>query len=361
MKVYLQYPWKFPDSPYYKYLINSPPEGIEFLNTKRERGASSSKLKFKFTQKLKDFIKRTPEKFGVTIVNSHKSPTENYDLIHCAHCLSKNKNRPWVADLEMGGSLLISGFKNKNWQKKVRKYLNSPSCKKILPWTEFVKRRILKDFPEIEDKLEVVYPAVPERKITKKKNKQITFIYVARAFHLKGAIFALEIMKRLKKKYNIRPIVISSLPKEMKQKYPEIEIYNLMRQEKVFKLMRESDIFLYPSQMDTFGFAILEAMSFGLPPVVLETPGNDAVNEIIKNGKTGYAIKYKNPRGYLTRLSKEEEPLLKEIYEKCENLINDKSLRKRISKNCIKEISNGKFSIKERNKKLKSIYLEAIK
>ncbi len=35
MKVYLQYPWKFPDSPYYKYLIDSLPDGIEYLNVKK--------------------------------------------------------------------------------------------------------------------------------------------------------------------------------------------------------------------------------------------------------------------------------------------------------------------------------------
>jgi hypothetical protein len=32
-----------------------------------------------------------------------------------------------------------------------------------------------------------------------------------------------------------------------------------------------------------------------------------------------------------------------------------------MSKECIKEIKSGKFSIKERNKKLKKIYEEALK
>lgn len=362
IRVHLQYPWKFPDSPYYKYLIENPPKNIIYSGISKGERVTYNIFKFKISQLLKNFVKDTPQRIGITIVNAHLTNLkENYDLIHCAHCLSKNKDKPWVADLEMGGSLLISGFKNNNWQKKVRKYLIAKNCKKILPWTKCVKKRILQDFPEIKNKLQVVYPAIPEEKIQRKKHKKITLIYVARAFHLKGGIFALEVMKQLKKNYDIRGIVISDVPKKIKEKYPEIEIYNLLPQIKVFDLMRESDIFLYPSQMDTFGFALLEAMSFGLPVIALKTPVTDSITEIINEGKTGFLIDYSNNKGYLTEINKEEEPLLNKLYKKCASLIENSTLRKKMSKNCIKEIKNGKFSIKERNKKLRKIYEEALK
>ena len=38
MKVHLQYPWRFSDSPYYKYLITDPPQGIEYLNAHQGKG-----------------------------------------------------------------------------------------------------------------------------------------------------------------------------------------------------------------------------------------------------------------------------------------------------------------------------------
>ena len=54
MNVYLQYPWRFPDSPYYKSLIGNPPQGIKYLNAKKmEGGATSSRYKFIFLTLLR--------------------------------------------------------------------------------------------------------------------------------------------------------------------------------------------------------------------------------------------------------------------------------------------------------------------
>ena len=109
IKVYLQYPWKFPDSPYYKYLIDSPPEGIEFQNSKKQKGVITNKRFFWFSNFIKRNIRRFATKLKLSIPNAHLTKTkEEYDLIHCAHCLSKNKNKPWVADIEGIFSLMIS-------------------------------------------------------------------------------------------------------------------------------------------------------------------------------------------------------------------------------------------------------------
>ena len=44
IKVYLQYPWKFPDSPYYKYLLQEVPKEIEYYNVKKQKGVITNKL-----------------------------------------------------------------------------------------------------------------------------------------------------------------------------------------------------------------------------------------------------------------------------------------------------------------------------
>ena len=46
--------------------------------------------------------------------------------------------------------------------------------------------------------------------------------------------------------------------------------------------------------------------------------------------------------------------------EKTEKLMNNKKLREKMSRNALKEIKSGRFSIKERNKKLKRIYKESL-
>ena len=85
IKIYLQYPWKFPDSPYYKYLVDSPPQGIEFQNTKKQKGVITSKRFFWFSNFLKRNIRRSTSRLNLAIPNAHFSPKGDYDLIHCAH------------------------------------------------------------------------------------------------------------------------------------------------------------------------------------------------------------------------------------------------------------------------------------
>lgn len=361
IKVYLQYPWKFPDSPYYKYLIDSPPEGIEFQNTKKQKGVITSKRFFWFSNFLKRNIRKWTNKLNLVISNTHLTFKGNYDLIHCAHCLSKNKDKPWVADIEMKGSLLISGENKKRGQQKVREILLNKNCKKILPWTESAKQDVLEIYPEIRDKIEVVYPAIPSVKNLKKpQNKKLKIIFISRYFHLKGGLMALKVLEELRKKYNLEGIVVSSVPENLKKKYSKLKIYNLLPQKKLFELMKESDLFLYPGSVDTFGFSLLEAMAFGLPTITINTTGTKSRKEIIKNNRTGIIFDVKE-KLFFDKIKEKEKVVIKKLIKNTSVLIEDKKLREKMSKECIKTIKEGKFSIKERNKKLKRIYEEALK
>jgi glycosyltransferase involved in cell wall biosynthesis len=153
-------------------------------------------------------------------------------------------------------------------------------------------------------------------------------------------------------------VVVSTVPKHIKELYPEIEIYDLISKEKVNTLLSKTDIFLYPSLIDTFGFSILEAISFGIPVVALETNLTHSIREII-NEKIGLVLKTK------CTVDDQSKELIDETSEELSTRINilmkDKKLMNKMSKECIKEITLGKFSVKQRNKKLKRIYEEAIK
>ena len=52
--------------------------------------------------------------------------------------------------------------------------------------------------------------------------------------------------------------------------------------------------------------------------------------------------------------------IIDEISRKIEMLMKDKKLLRLMGKNAMEEIKNGKFSIRQRNKKLERIYREAI-
>jgi glycosyltransferase involved in cell wall biosynthesis len=116
--------------------------------------------------------------------------------------------------------------------------------------------------------------------------------------------------------------------------------------------------------MDTFGIVFLDAMSAGLPLV-----GTDifAVPEIIENGKNGFLIHSPirwhdenylcNPQG---GSKKDRILIVKQLVEKLSLLIEDSSLRRRMGRYGKRLVEKGKFSIKERNKKLERIYQEAL-
>ena len=348
IKVYLQYPWKFPDSPYYKYLIDSPPEGIEFQNVSKQKGVIINKRFFLFSNFLKKNIRKWTNRLNLAIPNAHLSPKGNYDLIHCCHCLSKNKNKPWVADIEGLFSLMISWNNSKKAKSKVGRILLRDNCKKILAWTEATKRDLIEKFPEIKDKIEVVYPAIPFKNINKKKTNEINLIFSGRYFYDKGGLHALEVIDKLTKKYkNVYGIVNSEVPEEILKKYSKnkkIKFYGLIPQKKLFELYENSDILVYPGYSDSFGFAYLEAMSFGIPIVTSE---GYARKEIVEEEKIGFVV------------NRKEDVL--DMINKTSELIEDEDLREKMSKECIRVIKEGKFSIKERNKQLKRIYEETIK
>jgi len=361
IKVYLQYPWKFPDSPYYKYLLQDSPKEVQYLNIQKQKGVITSKRFFWLSNFLKKNIRRFARILCPSMLNAHLSPRGDYDLIHCAHCLSKNNDKPWIFDIEAFWQLWVSTKETKKGLRKVEKILNKNNCKKILPWTEKMKNELVEAFPKLKEKIELVYPAIPLKKIKKKIGKDVTLIFSGRYFYWKGGLHALEAINQLTKKYpNVKGIINSEIPGEIKQKYSKnrkIEFYGLIPQEKLFELYEKADILVYPGYTDSVGFAYLESMRFGIPVITVDGWSR---KEIITEGKTGFVLD--RPKKFKwDKIGKDEEALINKMIEKTEELIKNKKLREKMSKNCIKEIKEGKFSIKNRNKKLKRIYEEALK
>src|SRR5689334_9862715 len=144
INVYLQRPWKFADSPYYKYLLENPVPGVHYLGQNTKQGALEKKWEYHALSKLKSTIRSVFRTFPLPIPNAHLTYSkEKRDLIHCAHCLSLN-NEPWVADTEWVGQFWLAANFDKHPSKRwVRKILHNPNCKNILAWTQWTKEGIL--------------------------------------------------------------------------------------------------------------------------------------------------------------------------------------------------------------------------
>jgi len=377
IKIYLQYPWKFPDSPYYKYLIDNPPENVEYLNVKKQKGVITNKKRLGLSNFSKRIIRELIKKMRIPLVNAHKTKQrKKYDLIHCAHCLSKN-NFPWVADLESVWQLYVSAQKTKAATKKIKKILSNKNCRKIILWTKRTEEEFNETFPEIKNKTTIVYPAVPLPEIKKKQLKGVNLLFVGRSFYEKGGLDALRVIDYLTKRYdNVRAVIVSKVPKEILERYSlnkKVKFFGLMPKEELEKVYSNTDIFIYPGYTDTFGFGILECMSWGIPVISVEGAiKKDSKRELIQDGITGFLISSRN-KGLgkikfvwsqailLSEIERKENPeIIREMIKKTSELIENPVLRKKMSKNCIHEIKEGKFSINEQNRKLRKIYEKAL-
>ncbi|MCS7123645.1 MAG: glycosyltransferase family 4 protein [Candidatus Aenigmarchaeota archaeon] len=362
MKVYLKFPWKFVDSRYYSNLVNFPPKDIIFFGIcKKYDKLLTSQGKLYFYNKFKSII-RNFAKVGF-LPNITFSLRKDIDLVHCARCLLLNKF-PWVVDVEHYWNFSISDKISFSRLGKylITKLLRREYCKKILPWTNAARNSIeeVVDDSLIKNKTEVIYPAIPVGKLKTKNSRNLNLLFVGRYFFQKGGLFALEVFRRLKEKYDIKCTLVSlTIPYNIEKKYENVAtIYKSVSEYFLFnKIYPSSHIFIYPGFSDTFGFALLEAMSFKIPIVTVDA---FARKEIVEDNRNGFVIEM-NGEINIYKIGKKEEELIEKMVEKASLLIENSSIRKRMGRFGRKLVESGKFSIKERNKKLRKVYEEAIR
>jgi len=160
----------------------------------------------------------------------------------------------------------------------------------------------------------LVYPAVKNYSSSKvrKKNKLFTIISVGYGSYLKGFDVSFEVFKRLKKEgFKVKLIIAGTLGHNF-ENYPEADriayqksceiidemleysktnndliIKPFRKHDMIEKLYPQADVLLHPCRMETFGFTILEALSFGIPVVSVKLK---AIPEMVKHGINGYLI-----------------------------------------------------------------------
>lgn len=363
----------FGPHPYYSEIINYPPKNIVYSQKKLPEYKSRRKLRRILLKKLL-MTSKLPRFTYVT-------NTKKDDLIHSSRGILVLNSKPWVIDVDNTGAFVNFQYKlleRSFYRSIILRSLSSKFCKKIMPWSNAGKESILNTLnaQRISNKFHVLYPAmhIPKTK-TKKRNDILNILFIG-AFYRKGGHDLLAAFDTLSKRYDIGLTMVSDPPEEVKSKYSphsNVKFFQLgvPRQDILEKIFPQADIFLYPTYWDIFGLVILEAMSFSIPVI---SSNIYAIPEIIENGKTGYMIKapiFWHDKKYIPRhdivnrfneIIKLKHPeVVKEIVEKTSLLIEDSSLRKKMGRNGQKLIAKGKFSIKERNDKLRTFYEEAVK
>jgi glycosyltransferase involved in cell wall biosynthesis len=385
----------------FRDLINYHPEGYQFIIG--ENLIDKALVRKRELSRYRWFLERLlPVNLTKAWLESNfRKIPRDADLIYSYNHVVFNR-KPWILQAEFAHPLVGRGLRHfERFQKLVEKKLASNYCKRILFLSEFAKKSFILnfDFDDFKNKMEIVLPSVHEKNFIKTYDKDeinlffLGSVNIPHTFEHKGGREVLEVFFRLNKEYdNLKLTIRAKIPEYIKTKYkvgknPNIRLIEEMLPRKLLEQeFIKADIFLYPTH-EAHNFVILDAMSYGLPVITTEIGSTGR----IEDGETGFVITRRPPlscaieliqRGYeiygfvpIKRiLSKDtilnrnecirairvfEREVIQELTEKASILIENPKLRKRMGEKARWEIEHGKFSIKERNRKLKGIFDEA--
>jgi len=354
-------------------LVKYPPRGVRYDIPKLVT-TSKSKTITDIKRKLFRFYTRVTNK-PHSIYVPHKS---NSQLIHACSGVIPLNNSPWVLDIEHVNSFV--GFQPgrhlSNVKTEVESRLSSSNCKKILPWSEAGKQSLLHglDTKNFKHKIEVVYPAMaPIKKVKKIKHDKPTVLYIGNNFYEKGARELLQAFDRVKKKIDLKLIIVSNTPREYLEKYgKQVEFHEpkIPRQKIIDEFYAKSDVFVLPSYHDTFGVVYEEAMNTMTPPIATDV---FAIPEIIEDGgitlKTPvsyyndkYQFNWKSWEEFGDYIKRHQFPeFVDKLSKSMIKILEDDSMRKKMARRGRELIERGKISVESRNENLRRIYEEALK
>jgi len=371
---------------YMRSLLNNPPEGYEFIlneNATKKKLVTKAKNN-KLTRFLyKSIIKKTFNVLDFANNLSYQKSPEETDLILTTGQIVDEK-KPWIVKILDSPFILGANDYNifmKN-KKTIENALASEYCKKIIVHTTIAEKMMRRYFSkEVTDKVEIVTPAIPtevEEKTKHEDNFNLLFIGSINnphEFAMKGGIQAIKTYKELKKKYNnVKLTIKCKVPDSVKKEYDLSDITlieDIIPFEDVKKLYKESDLLLMMGYGGYMVMAYLEAFSYGLPIIALNTFG---VSDFIIDEKTGFKIRpsgnvpvnnpaypsISNTEKFLETTKIDDPKLTNESVEKISKLIEDKKLLQEMSSEC-QRLSQEKYSFEEKRKKLKRIFDEALK
>ncbi len=252
--------------------------------------------------------------------------------------------------------------------------LNNSQVKHIFVESKFAGRKVL----GVNPKVSLLYPSVPVQTVPDKDphKKEIKILAVGYGSFIKGYDVLYRIYKQLKSEgYTIKLIIAGTFGHNF-DNYPEVSreaydnanfdaildffqqdsdvfIKQCTRSELFDKIYREADIYVHFCRMETFGFSILEAMSFGLPVVSCRF---NAVPEMVDHGENGYLV---NPFIHDMNSPEWADVAFNEGIKYIRQLIDDTELRSKMGRESRNRI-NLTFNIENKKTILKKTYTQLL-
>lgn len=362
--------------PLYETLISNPPEGIEYV----QKGTSGSRQEYTLYDASNAMVRQSVNgAFALIGIPRWFPVLKVYDLVHsCRGFFILGPNR-FVVDVEHCAS--FAGMQHKRlgsnrFRRLVEKGLRSDKCRAVLPHCEAAKKTlsIVTESSSVREKTTVLYPTiVPERDNGDRKEVGSPRLLFMGEYYWKGGREFLEACSRLKDRLDFKVKYISLrvhppedvLGRAREQLQLEYVEGPIPRAELFSRTYPSSDIFVMPTYIDTFGYAFLEAMSFGLPCIGTR---HFAVPEIVEDNVTGLLVepvaRYFDGRGIghpeMQVQDMKNQTTVDGLTEALEKLISSRSLRSSMGRAGYSSVAEGRFCVRRRNDILKSVYESAI-
>lgn len=386
-KVYLEPPWVMHSE--HQRLVDYPPIGYEITvgETRQEklfRTAARSEF-LRFLLRSSDAV--LPTGLVKSWLERRNTPPVATVLTYAVEHLVF-RTEPWIMAVEF--PFLPIGRHPKHlgrFKRIVERTLASPHCRRVLCQSAACRASLRADLDTraFEEKLEVVYCSTWPRSVSKAgtgRNVKLLFVGASArersfmAFEYKGGREVLEVFARLCREFDHLELVMrSDLPPDVKARYADLPrlrvIDEIVPWTELECEYQSADIFVFPSHT-TIPMTLLEAMSYELPVVTIDSWANA---EYIDDGETGLIaprsqrLPYYYPGthqvnfgtdAYARTVRRTDPDVVSELTKRVRLLVENAELRRRLGAAARHEVEHGRFSMEAANRRLGTIFDEAI-
>lgn len=200
-----------------------------------------------------------------------------------------------------------------SWVEK--RLIRKGNCRVFLPVSNLAKEQFIREFDVDPVKVQVVHPGVDidrfdklDRRFCRDKIRErykiggndIVLLFVSMNFELKGLKNLIAAMGMTKSKHPSKGLKLLVVGRGNSKKYGRLAkkagigndvIFAGVWKENIEQIYKASDIFVMPSGFDTFGMAVLEAMSASLPVIISNAVG---AMDLVEDGINGFVVEREN-------------------------------------------------------------------
>lgn len=209
-----------------------------------------------------------------------------------------------------------------NWFLRIFEEKMLEQANKIIAVSHFTKRELLDYYKVPEEKIRVIHNGVDTRKFQPAQDKRkikeelgfnpndLAIVSVGRLYARKGLFTLIESMPAVVKRFKNAKFIISGKGQsdEMRKLLnhadrigvkDSIIFTGYYPDKKLPKLYQAADVFAFSTFYEHHPFAVLEALSTGLPVVTTSVGG---IPETIDSGKNGFLVEPFNPKQFADRI-----------------------------------------------------------